>query len=719
MLHRLVRTVAAALVLAAPATAAPFLIPTDVNALAAAGKATVTATKFDINDATKIFDTDRDSLARTADINPAFVQVVFTEPQTAESVRVQFTGEKHAWTVLAGDAPDTLKPVAQATFEGEAPQTVALSPAVTARVFRLEVRRLEGDNYVHIRDWELLRQGHVTGITITGPTGDVMENSVLKFTAAAKTADGRTLDVTTDAQWSSPSFGVQPWKTPNTFLVAKPGEARIEAALGTLTAAAAVPVKAYEGKNDDFDLNVLYIERLPRINYDDNKDTGGWPRQGQPVWWVAHLKNWGTRDLSNVSYRWVLDGRTAGQGVIVDWKAGTETTIELPWRWEKKRHTLSFLLDSDSAYLEESSRGNNQVTIATDALAVGYWVEDGLSRYMHERQKELGDGANSFEDWGQRQMNLWNQMFENAKSGSSPKGIVDRVRLDRVVHVPSGALPLNGGIPTNNPDVTDKTVDLMWGMTAQEMGPGKFWDVKHSGPFYYEYGLIHELNHARYLVDSYGFDVHKVAVEKLTLPDGTPMLGSPAMPYQGGDMVHKDKYRGMMDSTHYFSEYEAYAWNRIAGRRARKGNQNGPDDIGDYLREDLPERNHVRFTDRNGSPLAGATVEIHQARGNQDEWYGKIYPQTPDLTFVTDADGWIVLPQNPFGTPLKHGYSHANSVLLFVVNAGGTVRTALQEVTDFNLQYWKGQKKDARYQVILDLSPNNTTPGKTVGLEKK
>jgi hypothetical protein len=309
-------------------------------------------------------------------------------------------------------------------------------------------------------------------------------------------------------------------------------------------------------------------------------------------------------------------------------------------------------------------------------------------------------------------------MFSNAKFGSSPEGIVDRVRLDKVVHVPSGALPLNGGLPTNNPQADDKTVDLMWGMTAQEMGPGKFWEVKHSGPFYYEYGLIHELDHARYLVDSYGFDVHKVAVEKLTLPDGTPMLGSPAMPYTGGDLVKRDKYRGMMDSTHYFSEYEAYAWNRIAGQRARKGNQNGPDDIGAYLSQDLPQHNHFQFVDAAGRPLAGAAGGVHQARPNKDEWYGKIYPQAPDLTFTTDANGWVVLPRNPFGDPLEHTYGHANSVLLFVVNAAGTVRTAFQEVSDFNLQYWKGQTKDAWYRVTLNLSPDNSTPGKTRGLEK-
>jgi hypothetical protein len=186
-----------------------------------------------------------------------------------------------------------------------------------------------------------------------------------------------------------------------------------------------------------------------------------------------------------------------------------------------------------------------------------------------------------------------------------------------------------------------------------------------------------------------------------------------------GDVLRYDKYRGLMDSTHYFSEYEAYAWNRIAGQRARKGNQNGPDDIGAYLNEDLPQRNHVRFVDMAGKPLSGVTVEIHQARPMKDAWYGKTYVQEPDLTFTADADGWVTLPRNPFagnGDKIEHTYGHANSVLLFVVRKGDVVRTAFQEVSDFNLQYWKGQKQDAYYQVTLNFAPGNATLGQTIGL---
>lgn len=688
-------------------------IPVDVNALAANGQARITATAFDINDASKVFDTDRESLARTPSINPAFVQVEFSQPQTVHGIRVRFTSDKHEWKVSAGDDATRLSETAKGVAQGEDPQVVMWDTPVSARVFRLDVDRQEGDDFVHILSWELLQPGEVSDLQISAPPADVKEDTVLRFTASVKTSDGRTLDVTRDARWDSTTPGVETWTGPNAFRVRYAGEAVIRATYEGLTGSVTVPVSRYTTRNTAFDLNATYIERLPRIDYDANKATGGWPARGQAVEWVAHMRNWGEKHIPEVGYRWILDGKTVGSGVVNNWRPGTEATVSLPWKWEKKRHTLSFVLDPEGRYVEqEHSRGNNQVTVATDALAVGFWVEDGLYRYMRENQREYGDGANSFEDWGQRQMARWNQMFEQARFGTSPQGMTDRVRLDHVVLVPSGGLPLQGGLATNNPERLNKTVDLMWGFAARDYDT--FWKVFPSQrfrPMHYEYGLIHELNHARYVIDAYGFDVHPQALENVKDADGKPLLGTPAMPHTSG-IVHDNKYRGMMDSTHYFSEHEAYAWNRIAGQRARKGNQNGPGDIGDYLTQDLPESNRVRFVDQAGKPLAGASVAVHRSYPMKDAWYGKSYRSEPDLTYTTNADGWITLPRNPFWDGrIPHTYGHAASVMLLVVKKDGVTRTAFVEVSDFNLQHFRGYGDEARYEVALNTAPDNSEPG--------
>lgn len=480
------------------------------------------------------------------------------------------------------------------------------------------------------------------------------------------------------------------------------------AVLGLLAAAAAA---GFAQSNTAFDLDVTYIERTPRLDF--TSGGGGWPADGQAVQWVAHMHNWGSQAVSSVDYRWTFDGAVVGTGTITNWAAGADTAVAWPWTWEKVRHSLKFELDPASAITGELSRGNNTLTIDTDALGVGAWVEDGLATYMHDNQKIYNDGANSFEDWMQRNMTLWNKMFRDAVYPSSPNGIVDRVRLDEVVHVGNGDLPLAGGIATNDPDFRDHTVDMMWGFPyhAGDVGPGNFYNPVPGSPFQYEWGLIHEMNHARYLIDSYGFDVHSISVQDLTLPNGAKMLGSSAMPYPGADIVRYDKYKGLMDSTHYYSEYEAYEWNRIAGLRARQGDYNAPGDIGVFLNTDLPQANHFRFVDQNLNPIAGATVEVHQSRAN-DGWYEKLYLQTPDLTYTTDSDGKVDMPRSPFGSYITHWYGMCNSVMLLVVKtSAGVVRTTFVEASDFNLEFWRGHTQDAYYEVQLDTSASNSTLG--------
>src|SRR5438552_18892088 len=69
---------------AEPAVSAPVVIQSEtytvelpINALVAAGRATVTATPFDIGSIANIFDGDNSTLYRSANINPAVIEVSF------------------------------------------------------------------------------------------------------------------------------------------------------------------------------------------------------------------------------------------------------------------------------------------------------------------------------------------------------------------------------------------------------------------------------------------------------------------------------------------------------------------------------------------------------------------------------------------------------------------------------------------------------------------
>lgn len=143
----------------------------NVRGMLSAGQAIVTHSTFDIGAAANLFDGDSATLARTASINPAVVTLAF---QTAQTV----TGMRNFFSHVAGN-PGTLYSIESAdsfvdldqhgssyrsliTQHGavsDAYSTVMLATPATARVFRLTARRLQGDDYVHLNEWELLGTG--------------------------------------------------------------------------------------------------------------------------------------------------------------------------------------------------------------------------------------------------------------------------------------------------------------------------------------------------------------------------------------------------------------------------------------------------------------------------------------------------------------------------------------------------------------------------------
>jgi hypothetical protein len=458
---------------------------------------------------------------------------------------------------------------------------------------------------------------------------------------------------------------------------------------------------------EDTDLDVTFIERLPRYDFDAAKNN---PDPGDSVSFEGHIKHWGDTTLPGVDYVWYLDGTPVDGGTLNDLLPGEERVVSFPWAWSPDRHEIKLMVDPDDL-IAEASETNNAVTDYTDALIVGFWVEQSVYDYFHQYQAELGDGANSWEDWAQRQICRWNEMNAAAAWPTSPQGVLDRFRLDKIVVVPDGVLPLNGGLATNNPDLNDKTVDLMWGFPINsDMTEfyGDHEDSSDDNPFFIEKSLLHELGHARYLIDNYGFDVHNTSSHhSVQIYEGdTYVAGSTYMPFLAYDEVlYYNQHGGVMSGPYGFawSPYEAAALNRIAGQRAVCGNCNAPCNIGVFL-QDLPANNHLRIVDQHGNPLAGAIVDIYNAVGGSD-WYGKTIDNIVDQSYVTDADGTVHLPRNPFnpGGDIIHTYGHANGTMVLRIAVGDEVFYRFMEVTDFNLAYWQGDTQDAYYTIAVTI----------------
>jgi hypothetical protein len=677
------------------------------------GAATVAASTWDIGSPREVFDDSTASLYRSASINPALITLTYVQPQAFRKFRVLCAGGTTRWRVETADTQADLDARAGTYFllvdwtttPNETWGDLVPPAGRTAKLVRLTANRTVGDNFVHVREWEVFADVTVTSVDVQPATWNMLTGQTKQFAARGTTTTGGEVDLTSVAAWSSTNETVATVSATGLATGAAQGQADIRATLQTLSDSGRLTIT-----NEPTDLDVTFVERLPRQNYDATRNR---PSVGDAVSFVAHVRHWGASTLAGAAWRFEIDGQVASSGTIGDFLAGTERTVTQPWTWQSGTHRVKFIIDPLNV-VAESSEVNNSLEDRTDAVIAGFWVEQSLYDYFHARQRNLNVGSNSWEDWIQRQMAWHNQLCAEAVwPPLAPNGVLDRVRIDKVVIVPDGALPLAGGLATNNPDARDKTVDLMWGFPSSALNSEFYANTTSTdpnNPFFKEPSLLHELGHARYLIDNYGFDVHNTAAhggydQVQILENGAPIGGTSLMPFIAFDEVlNYNESGGVMSGPYGFrwSPYEAGALNLIAGRRATCGNANAPCNIGIFL-QDLPSENRVRFVDPEGRGLNGADVRVYTAAPGPG-WYGKTFDNTPDLFRTADGRGEIVLPRNPFnpGGQIVHGYGHTNGVLIFRVEHASGLWYRFFEVTELNMQYWLGNHDSATYTVTID-----------------
>lgn len=476
------------------------------------------------------------------------------------------------------------------------------------------------------------------------------------------------------------------------------------------------------------DLSVAWISRSPRLPFDpDAADptVQGWPSVGEPVTWTGHLRNRSGRSRSQVSYRFSLDGAViAGGKVDVLALDAAEVSVVLPWSFE--RHALRLEVDPYDT-LPETSEANNALTIDTDALSIAFYVERTLHDHMDQTQFLLGIGSNTWEDWAQRQVRLMNQIFENSVYPGLPTGVLDRVRLDQVYVVDDGALPLVGVYDkqycpdygsvgpkcighvqrTNNPDVTNRTVDLMWGFPSTLLDYfGVTPQVIDTNPAYLDPALLHELGHARGLPDIYRWDlrVSQVEVEE----NGQRIAGTPLLPVaifdQADPLLYTDPDQGLMKvhggpnlAEKKLSLVGTLEMNQWFHERPRYGNYNAPFDYFDHVRVS-PEVNVLELRDASGAPLSGATVWLYRAGTVPG---GRLMDGVEDAVLTADADGKVVVGHCPFTSqdtfegatpkdPCAIGTGAQQGILLVRAQKDGLVGYAVVSSLDFAVAYMRG-----------------------------
>ncbi|MGI8967904.1 MAG: hypothetical protein ACR2GA_02215 [Chloroflexota bacterium] len=455
--------------------------------------------------------------------------------------------------------------------------------------------------------------------------------------------------------------------------------------------------QSLNGLPDLPDLDVTYIHRDPALAYDARPNT---PHPGEQAYFHAHVRNAGFLPSGPFLYTWMLDGHVlVGGNDSRGLTPGGEETFSLPWTWRSGHHTLRFVVVPDGP---EINAHNKALSIRTDALSLGFWVEQSAWEYFNHFQwlycRSLPCiGSNSFADWLQRQVAAWNRLLDGARSSPDvPSGIIDRVRLDKITVVPDGSLPLHGGRPTNSPDLSDHTVDLQWGLPAQ--GVDALYRRHFEGPFDVDWAQIHELGHARSLADLYRFDV---------LPDGSAVAGirdtagqpifdsslpsSPMRAFQTGPtstLLYQNAEDDLMSCTctPLYSPYDALLWNRIQGRRPTCGNFNPPCNLGDWFL-DLPRRNGILLLDRQGQPLPDSTRVRMYYDGATD--YIDHRFTTGNSQVLPIFRGKVWLGSDPFHVGGSHSLAGPNLLLMEVQTASSDTFCFI-EPTLFNLARWHG-----------------------------
>jgi len=450
------------------------------------------------------------------------------------------------------------------------------------------------------------------------------------------------------------------------------------------------------------DLSVAWVSRDPAIEYvwkSSDPTREGWPEPGKTVKWVAHVRASGTSSAGTAAYQWRLDGEVVGDGTL-DWVPDDYATVSMEWAWDRVRHELEFVVDPDDE-LDEPEERNNSLKTWTDALAVGFYVERSYWQRMTEVVSGLGVGCATFDDWAQKRIRQFNEMAAMAVSDLAPNGVLDRWRLDEVVIVDDGALPLTPpgeegvAAPPDQwdillPNVADRTVDLVWGFPARTSS----WISEDRWILFYD-SLLHELGHARYLVDVYAWRVDVSEVAGDVVPFDAPKIFDTT--------YHSTAEWGLMNQHFGFIDrYSAVAMNLIAGRRAVSGNYNEPLNLGSFL-NDLPQQNVVRVIGPDGVPIPNADVKIYQASGKTGKGlYPKLYDSKADLVLRTGSDGTVMVGRNPFSNgPVKLELDESNVVAIVEVSGGNDRHWGYLESLEFNLAYWKGHTDLAEHDLVV------------------
>jgi hypothetical protein len=478
--------------------------PIDLMQLVSSGRAKVTHSPLAAGELSALGDGNRyNGVEFAAGSEPAWIQIALARPIALSQVSVTPGLGGAEWSLEAADTPAELsraprKLVGPRNSPADEVALAGFEKPRLSRIYRLTLRAATPGARPRLGEWTLWTPQRLEKMRIEAFSDVLAVNGNLPLRVNGTGEAGGRRNVTPDVTWQ-----IEP-RTRGTvdafsrFVAAEAGPVRITALHEGVRSEPLELTVLPEGRPD---WSVAYLERQPRFPLDGTTRL----TPGQTVQWFAHVKNYGTGDAAPAGAEWRIDGQPVRTFRFGKVERFHQIVLILSTKWDGQRHRIELVVDP-AGEVEETCETNNAVAVDTDAHPVGFWVEDSVLRYFHRRQADLkvaGKSAgNSWEDWAQRQVTAWNSWLDRKSwPWLEPGRAEDRWRLDRIIEVGDGMLPLAGGSAAETPDTRDQTVLLSLGFPARELRGPRYRSTtgaELSNPFYVDASLAASLARTRF-----------------------------------------------------------------------------------------------------------------------------------------------------------------------------------------------------------------------------
>ncbi|HOM72268.1 MAG TPA: CARDB domain-containing protein, partial [Armatimonadota bacterium] len=399
------------------------------------------------------------------------------------------------------------------------------------------------------------------------------------------------------------------------------------------------------------DLDLYCVSRLPRYSSNGPK---WWPAPGERVQAVAHIANFGYRDVpagavvrfqlipdKNGNFRLDKDEKpveTQEQVIEKSMKPREEIKLTFNYTWPNDPVWIKVTVDPDKK-IGEICEANNERCELNTARAMRWGYKQCVLDDDYDAKKINMVGSFSYYDWFNAQAHRVTLMLQEAVyPTTSPVGVKDAIRTDAFYALSSD-------------DLSKEPYDL-----EAHLYDGGFpvADNKSGNQLVISSGLVHEFGHCCIaLPDLYGYPVK---VDNIFLKDenGEYYAGGELLPdvSHGSVMCSSAQtipcgggYTPLMDYCHmWLHPAHAGQVQYFAGYRGEKfwGTQGRL----------IPSLGHVlQIYDVNDEPLSGAAVYVyHVSQTGAQDAGTKYFADRPKFMCNTDKDGRFIIPRETDST---------------------------------------------------------------------